>query len=1718
MRKYLTALFILFNIFGAVYGKNLDLINTEDFFNKYETGPSTSVSLTEDFENFISTGNWLDFQDSLWNKIREDKEAGDFFVPRCGHLAEVEESTPTLQLDDLPEAQIELPYQTRMSISGRKSISVKYGNVFYMADEDHRSITGTPGGVTNGFEMEQELRVRIKGKVGEKITVNVDYDDTKPEYDESARKISVLYKGDPEEIVQKAAFGDINLSIPSTKFVGYSKNVFGASVKGRYKKLNFMAIGSQTKGKTDVKEFRGQTTFTKKDINDTSYTRRKYFDIDIGTDTSHLPIDQGSLRVYVDDRDITNIDVNNESTMTVTYAGSTQTYTGNFYRLVAGRDYYMDYDEGILTFNRPVNEEYIVAAAYTYDDGQSDIGYTGNPVVIMDKSAAEEGRLSSEAAEPDYELKNRYNLGATKLLRDDFVIKFLDLNRNSVSIPEGSYTVDYDLGLLEFTDKTPFYNESNGSGYADIYNNSSPQHHYIIYVEYEQIVKSYFLKPNIIRGSERVIMNGRVLERNSDYIIDYPSGFLTFLNEEEIDETTHIEVSYEYMPFGGLFKETLIGARAEYNFSKNFFLGGTALYNWASSPLEIPQLQSTPESTLVLDANFNLNIPKSDYMPFPTKLEGEFAWSEYNPNRLGRAMIDNMEGIRQAYGVSTSADSWRIAATPSDTPADPDWITLDEDDVYLYKINSEVPDSEDEKVKVLYLSYNLPTTWDGPGDPETSVVYPLSRTGVDLSDKDEIALWVYSDGKGSELQIDFGSISEDADGTGQLKTEDANLNSTLDVGEDTGWDYVYKGSTRTLGANNGEIDSNDLDNDGYLDTFQKYSRFDSSVNADLKLNWTGWRRIVMERGGSDSDWDAVKHVRITVKGANITGTIGIGALEAVGNKWEIGLGTATLKIRAVNNYDDADYSDDLVDMEIYEEIYEGVGGSGLEKEQALELEYTDLTAGATAYARYKYPQAVDFSKHEKIAFLMYDMGENEDVDYFISIGAGDNYYIRKIPAGSIINNEWTRKSFDLPKANDDGDFTKVGSPSMVNISEVRVGIINSSSMDANGKVWFNEIYLDKADKRQGKAMRGSFETTVPGVMKVGGSYETMDKDFQTITTQPKNQDFTSYSGKVDLTALSFLPVSANYARREVVTPPERIAPNQLNPYLREDDAGKVTNKSGGLSANLRVRKLPNIGGSYSESESESDFTGKRETTKNYKGNASYTVPLNIFLLPRNISGSFRKTDNFVDWKQYQRDDNPLGGYEDRLEETLDYSGNLNWNFFNVLTLSPSYDKNEKYKTWDYYAGDFAGREKRFKWSQSQKTALSANLKILSWFRPSGSYTINITENYNFISQNGYSLPKETKDVSRNFNFSGGVSFPVSKMLPWFEPARTLSVSLNMGIEKGETWKNIEEDYGVFDKLDQTVSLHPSTSTAELETLTARYSDKLVVNWCPFKFAGLNEGLFKLLGDMSSKFMYNFIESESVNKGTELRNTTRIWPDADINYGKLDRLPFAKNLFTEIRLRTNYSRKEAMTFSNGDGVDRDTLTKFGANCRFLVLKNYDALFEYSNQDQEIYDLELDRWHTRSNSRTYTGQVKFALKKYTNLIVRYSQTKNIKNAYNSEDPLTDTRVYRPGISFDSIIDMPSTWKIPLLGREVKMVNRLKLSSSFNAEFSRSELNVDKTNTDKYNLNFSAEMDFSSNMRFTFGMGGQYQHYLREYQAEDKNNDYISFYLKSDLVIRF
>lgn len=102
------------------------------------------------------------------------------------------------------------------------------------------------------LNMEQISRFDITGTIGSKITVSVSQDNQTDI--PLSNRLQIRYKGDEDDILKTIEAGNTNLSLPNTRFVGYSSRIqglFGIKAEAQVGNLTLTAIASQEKGSSE---------------------------------------------------------------------------------------------------------------------------------------------------------------------------------------------------------------------------------------------------------------------------------------------------------------------------------------------------------------------------------------------------------------------------------------------------------------------------------------------------------------------------------------------------------------------------------------------------------------------------------------------------------------------------------------------------------------------------------------------------------------------------------------------------------------------------------------------------------------------------------------------------------------------------------------------------------------------------------------------------------------------------------------------------------------------------------------------------------------------------------------------------------------------------------------------------------------------------------------------------------------------------------------------------------------------------------------------------------------------------------------------------------------------------------------------------------------------------------------------------------------------------
>ncbi len=1002
-----------------------------------------------------------------WNKMRIDRELG--LLP-----SEFEEEIAPLPPSEIfvstdhpkpPPPEVELPsYGTSLAITGRKVVGFAFSEKRFLNEQ---TTTGRPKSL-NLIDITQQLQLRMQGKVGPKITVNVDYDDTKI----NKQDISVVYTGDPNEVVQNASFGDIDLSLPATEFVSYNKQLFGIRADIKWKGLKSSFIGSRTKGTTKSKQFIGNSQFVSTDILDTNYIRRVYYDVAFG-DPTRLPIRAGTERVYLAQNDPKAVNTNSLTLSADDLGVPTSSFTGTFTQLAPGQDYTIDYIRGIVTFRLAVQPQFVVAIDY--------IDATGAPLSQQTSSAKSGGTglakliktfgdvpIVSSTTEQGYnrELKTFYSLGQNQVIRDNgrgnFILKVLDPKRNEVGpdlVPAQKYPdtieVDFENGLFRL--QQPFgLSVSSPIPDPDIYA-PNPISKRLIHAEFSFRVRTFFLEPNLVLQSEVALIDGVRLVRNVDYFIDYDSGFITFFNDERIRPQSIIDISYEVAPFTGVTTESILGGRVSYDFGSHWSVGSTVLYQAGSKPPTVPSVNDLAKSLLIYEGDSQLKDLRL-LKWLKATFQVEYARSHEDPNLSRYALIDNMEGIKQTDVASTFATNWQIAANPTQGPADPlalNWIT---EDVTTLQINPNAQATPSDNTKVLNFQYDFNVS----ASTEVSLVYVFSPTGLDFSQKQLLEVIMLGDASNNEINFTLGGIDENADGTGAFRTEDANNDGILQATEDIGFLYAPLGkNSRRYGAGNGRIDSADLNKNGRIDpadtSGDSYGYNFSAltpVHANLFDTTTNSTRTVIDFGGTTwhtfqiplnissataTRWTAIKELRISIRrrpGGAASGVLKFARLAVVGNSWQRGQagdpftgagakGNESLSVTAVNNVDNTNYvpiynyGGDA--QSTFNDLYGSLGNlqqqsnSKNVQEQSLQLLWGELAAGTTVFTKRVFPRSINISQHRKFNFLLYGNADPNNVDttgnrvFFLRVGSDANFFEVRIPIDFV---GWRRFTID----------------------------------------------------------------------------------------------------------------------------------------------------------------------------------------------------------------------------------------------------------------------------------------------------------------------------------------------------------------------------------------------------------------------------------------------------------------------------------------------------------------------------------------------------------------------------------------------------------------------------------------------------------------------------------------------------------------------------------
>jgi Motility related/secretion protein len=453
-----------------------------------------------------------------------------------------------------------------------------------------------------------------------------------------------------------------------------------------------------------------------------------------------------------------------------------------------------------------------------------------------------------------------------------------------------------ELGLIVFPSRQPFNSDTTFSvdggqstpalalKVPTIYNYSSPTEkttntEYYIQISTKTRAATISLnKPNIIEGSERVMVNGQQMTRGTDYSIEYDFGRISLMSPAALDPNATISIDFEYAPFFAIQKKTLFGLRAEYDWSKDFSLGGTILYKTDKAQDRKPRVgqETTKQVVYTVDADWRLKMPfitsAIDALPLirtealsGMSVSAELAQSRPNPNIDGEAFIDDFEAAVEKVSLGVSRPSFQLSSTPDSLLSGyvrskllwftPDDLPRHED---VYSSESAPGQGVVRTLRMVFRPNTRDTVWETSGGVD-SVYVSDSPAANDSSwagitryfgsriDAARVQLFEMrakvSDGMRGRMHFDFGRISEDLDLYGPANgagfTEDVSRNEVVDSLEDIGLDGKEDTDERKKKVIPG---INDVNGDNwYFDGFGKCPWSGSgacdTIKPDQRYDW-----------------------------------------------------------------------------------------------------------------------------------------------------------------------------------------------------------------------------------------------------------------------------------------------------------------------------------------------------------------------------------------------------------------------------------------------------------------------------------------------------------------------------------------------------------------------------------------------------------------------------------------------------------------------------------------------------------------------------------------------------------------------------------------------------------------------------------------------------------------------------------------------------------------
>ena len=341
----------------------------------------------------------------------------------------------------------------RVSLTARGNVTVK-GNLVFQDQELIRSKLNETQ--NTHLEFDQTQRISVEGKIGERVSVNVDHDSERDFNWEN--NIRINYKGEEDDIIQNVDAGNVSLSLPGSQSLMGSashQGLFGIKTVSKLGPMNITAIASVVNTEKKSQEYKGKSEAQTFQIKDHNYVKNKYFYIHEwfrdGASTSlqgktviipsFYPLKEGLHQignVVVRNFELYQLDqtTNSETNPGTAYAdlllpSESNDQTGNYKRLEQGQDYILSEDLGFIRLRQKASDEVLGCTFIIADRTTGDTLLVVGEGISLNNDYLKMKMLKPKNLNPAHPVwplmfKNVYYLGTTNINKDGFELRIVN--------------------------------------------------------------------------------------------------------------------------------------------------------------------------------------------------------------------------------------------------------------------------------------------------------------------------------------------------------------------------------------------------------------------------------------------------------------------------------------------------------------------------------------------------------------------------------------------------------------------------------------------------------------------------------------------------------------------------------------------------------------------------------------------------------------------------------------------------------------------------------------------------------------------------------------------------------------------------------------------------------------------------------------------------------------------------------------------------------------------------------------------------------------------------------------------------------------------------------------------------------------------------------------------------------------------------------------------